>query len=93
MLDVVRFVAGGFGIAGLLYLGRTLPVLLAARRAHRARVGEAARYEAWRGGAGRGPDLLDRLEGELIAVRLRRLAGVAVAASVGILVAIFGPSS
>lgn len=93
MLDVVRIVAGGFGATGLLYLGRTLPALLAARRAHRARLGEAERYEAWRGGVGRGPDLLDRLEGELITARLQRLAGVAIAAIAGILVALFGPSS
>lgn len=93
MLDVVRILVGGFGVAGMLYLGRTLPSLLGARRAHAARVGEAARYEAWRGGAGHGPDLLDRLEGELIDARLRRLAGVALAAIVGLLIAIFAPSA
>ena len=34
-----------------------------------------------------------RLEGELIAIRTRRLAGVAVATIVGILIALFAPSA
>lgn len=93
MLDIVRIVAGGCGIAGLLYLVRTLPPLIAARRSLSTRVGAATRYEAWRGGVGRGPDLLDRLEGELISTRLRRLVGVAIASLAGILIALFGPSA
>lgn len=93
MLDVVRLLIGLLGAAGVVYLVRSVPPLLAARRNHRARIGEARRYEDWRGGPGRGPDLLDRLEGELIGMRLRRLVGVAVATIIGLLIALFAPSS
>jgi hypothetical protein len=41
-----------------------------------------------RGTPGSGPDLADRLEGELIANRLRRLVGVGVASLAGILLAL-----
>lgn len=93
MLGIVRLLVGLLAAAGIVYLGRTLPPLLAARRSYLTRIGAATRYEAWRGGPGRGPDLLDRLEGELIASRLRRLVGVAIAALVGILIALFAPSA
>jgi hypothetical protein len=48
----------------------------------------ATRYEAWRGTPGSGPDLVDRLEGELIANRLRRLIGVGIASAAGVLLAL-----
>ena len=93
MLGVVRLLIGLLGVAGIVYLVRSVPPLLAARRNHVTRIGEATRYGAWRGGPGRGPDLLDRLEGELIAMRLRRLAGVAIATIAALLIALFAPSS
>ena len=88
MLDLVRLFVGGIGIAGFVYLALRLPPLLRARTEWASRVGAATRYEAWRGTPGSGPDLADRLEGELIANRLRRLAGVGLAAAAGILLAL-----
>ena len=88
MLDLVRLFVGGLGIAGFVYLALRLPPLLRARTEWASRVGAATRYEAWRGTPGSGPDLADRLEGELIANRLRRLAGVGLAAAAGILLAL-----
>ena len=88
MLDLVRLFVGGLGIAGFAYLALRLPPLLRARTEWASRVGAATRYEAWRGTPGSGPDLADRLEGELIANRLRRLAGVGLAAAAGILLAL-----
>ena len=88
MLDLVRLFVGGIGIAGFIYLARQLPPLLRARTEWANRVGAATRYEAWRGTPGSGPDLADRLEGELIANRLRRLIGVGVASLAGILLAL-----
>ena len=88
MLDLVRLFVGGIGIAGFVYLARRLPPLLRARTEWANRVGAATRYEAWRGTPGSGPDLADRLEGELIASRLRRLIGVGVASLAGILLAL-----
>ena len=79
---------GGIGIAGFVYLALRLPPLLRARTEWTNRVGAATRYEAWRGTPGSGPDLADRLEGELISNRLRRLAGVGLAAAAGILLAL-----
>lgn len=88
MLDLVRLFVGGIGIAGFVYLALRLPPLLRARTEWANRVGAATRYEAWRGTPGSGPDLADRLEGELINNRLRRLAGVGLAAAAGILLAL-----
>ena len=88
MLDLVRLFVGGIGIAGFVYLALRLPPLLRARTEWANRVGAATRYEAWRGTPGSGPDLADRLEGELISNRLRRLAGVGLAAAAGILLAL-----
>jgi hypothetical protein len=88
MLDLVRLFVGSLGIAGFVYLARRLPPLLRARTEWANRVGTATRYEAWRGTPGSGPDLADRLEGELIANRLRRLVGVGVASLAGILLAL-----
>ena len=88
MLDLVRLFVGGIGIAGFVYLALRLPPLLRARTEWTNRVGAATRYEAWRGTPGSGPDLADRLEGELISNRLRRLAGVGLAAAAGILLAL-----
>jgi hypothetical protein len=88
VLDLVRLFVGGIGIAGFFYLARQLPPLLRARTEWANRVGAATRYEAWRGTPGSGPDLADRLEGELIANRLRRLVGVGVASLAGILLAL-----
>ena len=88
MLDLVRLFVGGIGIAGFIYLARRLPPLLRARTEWANRVAAATRYEAWRGTPGSGPDLADRLEGELIANRLRRLIGVGVASLAGILLAL-----
>jgi hypothetical protein len=88
VLDLVRLFVGGIGIAGFIYLARRLPPLLRARTEWANRVGAATRYEAWRGTPGSGPDLADRLEGELIANRLRRLIGVGVASLAGILLAL-----
>ena len=88
MLDLVRLFVGCIGIAGFFYLARRLPPLLRARTEWANRVGAATRYEAWRGTPGSGPDLADRLEGELIANRLRRLVGVGVASLAGILLAL-----
>ena len=88
MLDLVRLFVGGIGIAGFIYLARRLPPLLRARTEWANRVGAATRYEAWRGTPGSGPDLADRLEGELIANRFRRLVGVGVASLAGILLAL-----
>ena len=88
MLDLVRLFVGGIGIAGFVYLALRLPPLLRARSEWVNRVGTAMRYEAWRGTPGSGPDLVDRLEGELIANRLRRLIGVGVASLAGILLAL-----
>ena len=88
MLDLVRLFVGALGIAGFVYLARRLPPLLRARTEWLNRFGAATRYEAWRGTPGSGPDLADRLEGELIANRLRRLAGVGLAAAAGILLAL-----
>ena len=88
MLDLVRLFVGGIGIAGFIYLARRLPPLLRARTEWANRVGAATRYEAWRGTPGSGPDLADRLEGELINNRLRRLIGVGVASLAGILLAL-----
>ena len=88
MLDLVRLFVGGICIAGFIYLARRLPPLLRARTEWANRVGAATRYEAWRGTPGSGPDLADRLEGELIANRLRRLIGVGVASLAGILLAL-----
>lgn len=88
MLDLVRLFVGVLGIAGFLYLGLRLPPLLRARSEWANRVGAATRYEAWRGTPGSGPDLVDRLEGELISNRLRRLTGVGVASIVGLLLAL-----
>ena len=88
MLDLVRLFVGGIGIAGFVYLARRLPPPLKARTEWVNRVGAATRYEAWRGTPGSGPDLADRLEGELIANRLRRFIGVGVASLAGILLAL-----
>ena len=88
MLDLVRLFVGGIGIAGFVYLAGRLPPLLRARTEWANRVGAATRYEAWRGTPGSGPDLADRLEGELIANRLRRLVEVGVASLAGILLAL-----
>ena len=88
MLDLVRLFVGGIGIAGFVYLALRLPPLLRARTEWANRVGAATRYEAWRGTPGSGPDLADRLEGELINNRLRRLIGVGVASLAGILLAL-----
>jgi hypothetical protein len=88
VLDLVRLFVGGIGIAGFVYLALRLPPLLRARTEWANRVGAATRYEAWRGTPGSGPDLADRLEGELIANRLRRLIGVGVASLAGILLAL-----
>lgn len=88
MLDLVRLFVGALGIAGFVYLALRLPPLLRARTEWANRVGAATRYEAWRGTPGSGPDLADRLEGELIANRLRRLVGVGVASLAGILLAL-----
>ena len=88
MLDLVRLFVGALGIAGFVYLTRRLPPLLRARTEWANRVGAATRYEAWRGTPGSGPDLADRLEGELIANRLRRLAGVGIASVAGVLLAL-----
>jgi hypothetical protein len=88
VLDLVRLFVGGIGIAGFVYLALRLPPLLRARTEWTNRVGAATRYEAWRGTPGSGPDLADRLEGELISNRLRRLAGVGLAAAAGILLAL-----
>ncbi len=91
MLDLVRFFTGGIGVAGLLYLVRQLPPLLEQYRLHQARVAGAQRYREWRGKPDAAPDLLDRLERELIVSRLKRLAGVGVASIVGIAIAVFPP--
>jgi hypothetical protein len=88
VLDLVRLFVGGIGIAGFIYLARRLPPLLRARTEWANRVGAATRYEAWRGTPGSGPDLADRLEGELIANRLRRLVGVGIASLAGLLLAL-----
>ena len=88
MLDLVRLVVAALGVAGLIYLSRQLPLLLRARAEWLNRIGAATRYEAWRGTPRSGPDLADRLEGELIANRLRRLIGVGIAAAVGVLLAV-----
>jgi hypothetical protein len=88
VLDLVRLFVGGLGIAGFVYLALRVPPLLRARTEWANRVGAATRYEAWRGTPGSGPDLVDRLEGELIANRLRRLIGVGVASLAGILLAL-----
>ena len=88
MLDLVRLFVGALGIAGFFYLARRLPPLLRARTEWANRVGAATRYEAWRGTPGSGPDLADRLEGELIANRLRRLAGVGIASVAGVVLAL-----
>ena len=88
MLDLVRLFVGGIGVAGFIYLARRLPPLLRARTEWANRVGAATRYEAWRGTPRSGPDLADRLEGELIANRLRRLVGVGIASLAGILLAL-----
>ena len=88
MLDLVRLFVGGIGIAGFIYLALRLPPLLRARTEWANRVGAATRYEAWRGTPGSGPDLADRLEGELIANRLRRLVGVGIASLAGLLLAL-----
>jgi hypothetical protein len=88
VLDLVRLFVGGIGIAGFVYLALRLPPLLRARAEWANRIGAAARYEAWRGTPGSGPDLVDRLEGELISNRLRRLVGVGVASVGGILLAL-----
>ena len=88
MLDLVRLLVGGIGIAGFVYLALRLPPLLRARTEWANRIGAATRFEAWRGTPGSGPDLVDRLEGELINNRLRRLIGVGVASTAGILLAL-----
>ena len=88
MLDLVRVFVGGIGIAGFVYLALRLPPLLRARTGWANRVGAATRYESWRGTPGSGPDLVDRLEGELINNRLRRLIGVGVASTAGVLLAL-----
>ena len=88
MLDLVRLFVGALGIAGFVYLARRLPPLLRARTEWLHRVGAATRDEAWRGTPGSGPDLADRLEGELIANRLRRLAGVGIASVAGVVLAL-----
>jgi len=89
MLDLVRLFVGALGIAGFVYLALRLPPLLRARTEWAIRIGAAARYEAWRGTPGSGPDLVDRLEGELISNQLRRLAGVGAASIAGVLLALF----
>jgi hypothetical protein len=88
MLDLVRIFVGAIGLSGFVYLALRLPPLLRARTEWANRVGAATRYEAWRGTPGSGPDLADQLEGELIANRLRRLAGVGIASIVGVLLAL-----
>lgn len=88
MLDLVRIFVGALGVIGFIYLALRLPPLLRARTEWASRVGAASRYEAWRGTPGSGPDLTDRLEGELITNRLRRLLGVGVASAVGLLLAL-----
>ncbi|MFZ9767403.1 MAG: hypothetical protein ACO3C4_02805 [Candidatus Limnocylindrus sp.] len=88
MLDLVRLFVGGIGIVGFVYLALRLPPLLRARAEWANRMSSAMRYEAWRGTPGSGPDLVDRLEGELIANRLRRLIGVGIASAAGVLLAL-----
>jgi len=88
VLDLVRLFVGGIGIAGFVYLALRLPPLIRVRTEWANRVGAATRYETWRGTPGSGPDLVDRLEGELINNRLRRLIGVGVASTAGILLAL-----
>lgn len=91
MLDIVRLVAGGVGVAGVVYLARQLPPLLSQFGLHQTRVSGAKRYSEWRGAPSAGPDVLDRLERELIVSRLKRLAGVGVASIIGIALALFPP--
>jgi hypothetical protein len=91
MLDIVRILTGALGLAGLVYLARQIPPLLTEYQRHQTRVGGAKRYSEWRGVPGAGPDTLDRLEGQLIAARLKRLAGVGLASIVGIALALFPP--
>lgn len=93
MLDIVRILSGSFGLAGLIYLFRQLPPLLAQYASHQARVGGAKRYRAWRGSQAPGPDLLDQAEGQIIVSRLKRLAGVGVASIIGVSLALFPPLS
>ena len=74
MLGLVRIFLGIVALAGLVHLARQLPPLISARRALQQRMSNSARYSAWRGGAARSPDLLDRTEAEIIGARLQRLA-------------------
>ena len=84
LLDLVEWHLGRLGEL----LARRLPPLLAQHRRHRQRIGLATRYGEWRGTPGAGPDVLDRLEAELIASRMRRLVGVGVASIVGLALAL-----
>ena len=88
MLALVRLFVGALGIAGFVFLAHRLPPLIRARKEWLNRFVPATRYEAWRGTPGSGPDLADRLEGELIANRLRRLAGVGIASVAGVVLAL-----
>jgi hypothetical protein len=91
VLGLVRIFLGIVTFAGLVHLAREIPPLLSARRALQQRTSNSARYNAWRGGAARSPDLLDRTEAEIITARLKRLALIAVAVIVALLVVLFGP--
>jgi hypothetical protein len=88
VLWIPRLVTGAVAIVGAIYLARELPPLLVARRAHRARVANIARYGSWRGGPGRATSPLDAVEGEYLEGRLRRLALLALAVFVGALLAL-----
>jgi hypothetical protein len=91
VLGLVRIFLGIVALAGLVHLARQLPPLISARRALQQRMSNSARYSAWRGGAARNPDLLDRTEAEIIGARLQRLALIGVAVIVALLVVLFAP--
>ena len=93
MIAVVRIVTGLASLVGAAYLVRRLPPLLSARQQNRTRRANAARYEAWRGGPDRAPDLLDAAEGEILDARLRRLAVVGIAVVVGAGLALGAPGA
>jgi hypothetical protein len=91
VLGLVRIFLGIVALAGLVHLARQLPPLISARHALQQRMSNSARYSAWRGGAARSPDLLDRTEAEIIGARLQRLALIGVAVIVALLVVLFAP--
>jgi hypothetical protein len=93
VLSFVRVIAALAGIAGGVHLLRRLPPVISARRDNRARRANAARYEAWRGGPERSPDLLDATEAEILDARLRRLVVLACAAVAGCALALFAPGN